>query len=183
MREIYFHEDDYCQIELVAAENQGFCAQQMGLIDSFAEQHQSGAGWTKMFIRTDNPSPLSSKLISRRSLSERMPITAPQFDQVFTGYADYRERCNGVAAWGPGSGVALFVESNPDDVVTAVWFDLWIASQREQQVALDLLRSLSDLDCLLADWGWSRLYQLNDSRGIEQYIAERLVAFNRKPMP
>ncbi len=180
MKEIDFHEDDYCQIELVAAENHGFCAHQMGLIDSFSEQHQSGAGWTKMLVRSDNPSPLSSKNISRRSLIERVPATWPWFDRVFTGYGSFRTPCEGVMACGHDSEMAMFVESGHDDVVTAVWFDLCIRNEKGQRIALDLFKALSGLDCLLADWGWSQLYRLDDDRGLEQYVAERLATFGGK---
>ena len=42
MRKIYFHEDDYCQLEVLPLAARQFCLQEMGEIDAFAEEHREG---------------------------------------------------------------------------------------------------------------------------------------------
>lgn len=42
MPSIYFHEDDFCQIEILPIENLGFCLKQAGCIEEFAKTHKSG---------------------------------------------------------------------------------------------------------------------------------------------
>ena len=50
MREAYYHEDDYCMIELLPLDNLQHCLTQMGEQQAFADAHRSGAGWTDMFV-------------------------------------------------------------------------------------------------------------------------------------
>ncbi len=59
MRESYFHEDDYCQIEILPIDNLKFCLKQAGKISEFSEKHQNGIGWDAMYVREENPRKLS----------------------------------------------------------------------------------------------------------------------------
>ena len=130
MREAYFHEDDYCQIELVPEANWEFCANQMGAIDSFSTEHRDGAGWTDMFVRGNNPAPLGSLGISRGDLIKTIHPRLPQFDHVFTGYSSYRELCPHTTAFGADMSVALFAQYDDADLVTAAWFAFDVSTQQ-----------------------------------------------------
>lgn len=47
----FFHEDDYCQWEILPLTAKGFYMKQMGEIDDFAEEHQLASGvYTDMFV-------------------------------------------------------------------------------------------------------------------------------------
>jgi hypothetical protein len=48
MREAWFHEDDYCRVELLPEANWDFCVQQMRDLKEFGEAHWTGCGWSKM---------------------------------------------------------------------------------------------------------------------------------------
>jgi hypothetical protein len=59
--EVYFHEDDYCQQEILPLAALDFCRNQITEIDAFATNHQApgGIGWTEMYMREDSPEKLS----------------------------------------------------------------------------------------------------------------------------
>jgi hypothetical protein len=52
----WFHEDDFCQMELLPAESEAFTRRQMGEVEKFAATHRAeGGGWTGMYLREDSP--------------------------------------------------------------------------------------------------------------------------------
>ena len=177
MREIYFHEDDYCQIELVAEANWQFCAEQMGEIASFSERHQAGAGWTDIYVRSANPITLASLAISRAALAGSIPPSMPQFDRVLTGYSSYRVECQRTLAFGPHPALVLFAEFGDDDIVSAVWFAFELSSAEDADLALRLSRSLSRWPVAIADWGWSALLRVTDADALARYFDKRVEVF------
>lgn len=44
MREIFFHEDDYRQIEPQPLQNLPFCLEQAGMVDEFSRKQRDGVG-------------------------------------------------------------------------------------------------------------------------------------------
>ena len=79
MTEIYFHEDDYCQIEVLPVSNWEHCATQIGEIESFSEAHPApgGTGWTDMYVREENPFSLRDLGISRTTLASALREALP----------------------------------------------------------------------------------------------------------
>src|SRR5262249_55770988 len=49
VRVAFFHEDDYCQVEVLPAAAAGPCRSEMGRIDEFAEAHLDGMGFTDIY--------------------------------------------------------------------------------------------------------------------------------------
>lgn len=179
MRDAYFHEDDYCQIELVLEANWEFCAKQMGAIDSFSEQHLDGAGWTDIFVRGGHPAPLGSLGISRGDLVTSIPTSFPQFDQVFTGYSSYREICPRTVAFGADTSIALFAQYDEADLITAAWCAFDVSTEHDVNASMVLIDSLSQWPLLLADWGWSVLLRIRDRESCNQYFNNRLQVFGQ----
>jgi hypothetical protein len=180
MRDVMFHEDDYCQLELVAEANGSFCAQQMGLIEDFSKAHATGAGWTDMFVRQENPTPLSSLGITRSAFSGAIPAVMPKFDSVATGYGSYRTDCTRTVAFGPHAHLVIYAEYDDKDVMTAIWFTFDVESEGEVENAMEVLRGLSRWPLALADWGWSQLIRLGDAEGLSRYLHERRKVFGAK---
>lgn len=44
MREIFFQEDDYGQIEPLPLQNPPFCLEQAGVVAEFSREHRDGVG-------------------------------------------------------------------------------------------------------------------------------------------
>ncbi len=179
MREVYFHEDDYCQLELVAEANGRWCAEQMGKIDEFAAAHKADVGWTDIYVRSQNPRALSSVNICRSKFTEYMPSRMPHFDRVFTGYSSYRTECKNTIAFGPSDSLVAYAEFDDNDVISSVWFSLDLQSTDDVMIANELASALSRWPVLLADWGWSQLIRLADADSLTQYFRGRVKVFGR----
>ena len=178
MTRIYFHEDDYCSLEILPVENLEFCLKQTGLIDDFSEKHKAEVGYTDVFVRDKNPVPLCSKKISETTLDERIKNIFPKFDEVFTGYGSYEEKCNHIGAFGNNEDVVAFYEVK-GGFIENIWLNLNIYEANDVVIANNLLHSLSKLgDFIVADWGWSFIEKLSNSEKINQYLQKRLEVFS-----
>ncbi|GAB4215228.1 MAG: hypothetical protein OHK0012_14920 [Synechococcales cyanobacterium] len=179
MHSAYFHEDDYCQIELAPVGNWEFCAKHMGEINSFSTIHRDGGGWTDMVVRDTNPAPLKSLGISRGELIRSMPTRLQQVDQVFTGYSSYQQLCPQTMAFGANMAVMLFAQYDETEVITAAWCSLDISTEHDVNAAMELMDSLLPWPLLLADWGWSVLLRIRDRDLCHQYFTKRLQVFGQ----
>lgn len=177
MREVYFHEDDYCQLELVAAADADFCLRQMRQIEAFSNEHRDGEGWNDVLVRSAAPTPLSSLGISRGEFVESIPASLPAFDRVLTGYGSQSIVCKRTLAFGPHTGLVAFADVGEDDCVFAVWFTLDLTTPDDVDVALQLTKSLSRWPAALADWGWNTLLPLTESDVLTRYFRKRIEVF------
>ena len=169
MASIYFHEDDYCQIEILPVENLGFCLQQLGLIDEFAEEHRVGGGYTDMFVRETNPTSIYSKRIPT-AIFESAFEGIPKFDEVFSGYSSYREKCKYTSAFGYNANVAVFYEEK-DCFIDNIWLALDIDEEKDVSAACNILATLSKLgDFIIVDWGWGFVEKLGNTENIRPYL-------------
>ena len=177
MASIYFHEDDYCQIEILPVENFGFCLQQAGLIDEFAEEHRSGGGYTDIFVRDANPASIYCKRIPA-GIFESAFEGIPKFDEVFSGYSSYREKCERTSAFGYDANVAVFYEEK-DGFIGNIWLALDIYEENDVSIACNILALLSNLgDYIIVDWGWGFIEKLGNTEKIRSYLQKRLETFS-----
>lgn len=163
MREAYYHEDDYCQIELLPLDNLQHCLTQMGAQQAFADAHRSGAGWTDMYVIETPPSPLSAMGIRAEQLRLALGDALPPYDVVYTGYGSYRVECKNVLAFGGEQTETLFVGLDEHGIVC----DLWCSDGMEQLLLLPLKEQL-----LLADWGAAFACPLADGELFARYLEE-----------
>ena len=177
MAEIYFHEDDYCQIEILPVENFGFCLQQAGLIDEFAEEHRSGGGYTDIFVRDTNPTSIYSKRIPT-DIFESALEGIQKYDEVFSGYSSYREKYEDTSAFGYDVNAAVFYQQK-DGFIDNIWLALDIYEENDVSIASNILALLSNLgDFIIVDWGWSFVEKLSNAEIIRLYLQKRLEAFS-----
>lgn len=156
-RTIWFHEDDYCQTELLCDENLDWCVEETRKIEEFSEAHRAGIGWTKMYMRPPAPVALATRGITVTELAEAIAPYAPPYDSVTTGYSTHVEDAVNVAAYGAGGSVTLFAEQR-DGVVTALWLELG----RLDENATAMLAALSRWSLLLVDWSGGQVIRLSD---------------------
>ncbi len=168
MREAYFHEDDYCQIEVLPIEALKFCQMQIEEITNFSKKHQSGAGWDDMFLREDSPRKLSELGITLAEIRKSLSGKCPEYDAVYTGYSSVRDLCSNVHAFGEDEQAIIFVEIDENEAVVSIWCS---DASRE----LYLLPKINHL--LLVDWGWKFVSPLSEKSRIEDYIVKREKAF------
>ena len=167
MRKIYFHEDDYCQLEVLPLAARQFCLQEMGEIDAFAEEHREGPFYTDIYLREESPETLLQLNLRPEQLTAALDFL-PAYDLVETGYSSYREECQSTQARGLNEELAVFWSVDEAGLVEAIWLAFWVEPQ-EANAARQLLTALGHLaPLLLADWGWSRCVDLSQPAEIEQ---------------
>ena len=169
----FFHEDDYCQKEILPLTAKNFCLKQMGEINDFFQEHQLGSGlFTDIFIRENSPHGIEELGLCSEQLNVALSFLPP-YDLVETGYSSYREKSEATYGRGNGYEQNIFWSINESGVVNAIWLDIGIAS-----VAMDMWRkvliSLGKIaPVLLADWNCSLCVDLTNSSDIEEYIKEK----------
>ncbi len=168
---IYFHEDDYCQIELVPRENEGFLIAQGAEIQRSAEKNFDGYGYKGIHVRSEEPVSLSTKGIAVEQMAE--VLTAQGFlriDTVFTGYSTHRERAKDTVAFKLDPFV-VYVDSK-DGILAHAWLELnWGASSESQMRFIDALDLIGrNWQLLLSHWPGSLVVDLTDRVAIENYV-------------
>jgi|APMI01.1.fsa_nt_gi hypothetical protein len=169
MRHAYFHEDDYCQIEIIPIENLKFCLEQAGKIAEFSEKHRNGIGWDKIYLREENPKKISELNITIEKIREAFQEKLPEYDEVYTGYSSERILCNNTYAFGVDQGEILFLETDENGKLTSLWCS---------EPTTDLYCLPNYERFLLADWCWEFICPLADKATIEKYLTERERVFS-----
>lgn len=169
----FFHEDDYCQWEILPLTAKGFCMKQMGEIDDFAEEHQLAGGvYTDMFVREDSPHGIEELSLCPEQLNEALGFL-PAYDQVETGYSSYREELKLTYGRGMEEEQNVFWSVDEAGVINALWLDIWIAPKSKDLWKSILIALGKMASVLLADWGWQRCVDLTNLSDVEQYIKEK----------
>lgn len=174
-RTVFFHEDDYCQIQLLPLQNWDHCQKQIGAIEDFSAQHViPGVGWSDMYMRPSEPITLAALAIRDADLHDTLTSSLLPYDRVQTGYSSHAEDCRNTRGFGFESDFAVFYEYDDHGIVTATWLDLYGPAASEQKKLLAALGAVSQLGKLLyVDWGWCRLYALEDGASLMSYLHER----------
>lgn len=183
MRNIYFHEDDYCQIEILPVQNYNYCKQEIDKINDFSQEHQvaDGIGWTDVYIRNESPMTLAELKLPIEKLSASLESVVSKFGSVYTGYSSYREACKSTLAYGDTDDVVAFYDFDKEfNFVKNIWMTLDIRNQAQIDSAKQILKALSGISKLiLVDWGWGFLSELDDIPEIEHYLNKREEIFKR----
>jgi hypothetical protein len=176
MRNAYFHEDTYCQIELVCEENERWCIDQTRAIEEFAKQHRLGDAYTSMYVRPANPVELATRGITLDALRDAVSPHLRPFDDVKTGYSTVVEDAPDTVAFGFEPNVILFA-AHAHNIVAAVWLTLQPSEEAEGIAAAKALAALSPMRLLLVDWEWARVIALKNDDAIDEYLGQRLQVF------
>lgn len=170
---IYFHEDDYCQIEILPLSLWDYCIEEIKKISNFAANHQAEIGWTNIYLREEAPKSFAELSISINELKEKIEKTMFTYSRVTTGYSTYVEECQNCLAWGIGEGdFTLFVNSVNDKIINAMWLDFGIVKNYNFPLVLETFRNLPNFNQLMiADWRWEQVANIGDEKSLENYLA------------
>ncbi|MDE7222497.1 MAG: hypothetical protein K2O34_01795 [Acetatifactor sp.] len=169
MRSIYFHEDDYLQLELLPLAAKSFCLEEMDDIESFAGEHWTGGGYSDAFQRTEATCATKDLGLHREQLDAALDFL-PAFDHVETGYGACRVECRTTYARGLGSDLAIFWEQDEDGHVENIWLELCIDSGQTELTCRVLTALGTVAPLVLADWNRCVCVNLASVREIERYI-------------
>jgi len=180
MTSIYFHEDDFCQIEILPVENLAFCLKQAGRITEFADEHREGVGFSHMYMREDASASLRSKKILAADLKNLLMGILPEFDEIYMGYGRYRETCEFTNAFGQNENVVLFYEQEAE-FVKNIWLKLEVGNSADIESAMGIFGVLSQMgEFLIADWEWGFVEVLKNVGSVMDYLEELMRAFNSR---
>ncbi len=154
-RELFVHEDDWGQIEVLPASCAAWCAQEMARIDAFAAEHQApdGSSWTDMLVRQPAPERLAGLAIPFEAAVGAMAARLPPFDAVVSGTFSDPQPVANVRAFGPAHNVGVVLV--PDRERSSVEMIVLILDGEDDACAevISALASLPGSERLLfADW-------------------------------
>ena len=174
LKAVWFHEDDYCQIELLPRVAEAFARHEAEAIRVFADAHRApgGVGWTDLYRQKQPPASMYNLHIALDSLGECIPRTLRPFDRVVTGYGSYPSSTERTAAWGRDRIGLIFADFDEVGVVRNVWFDHFGAPFVEDVRAF-LSACAARWDVILADWAWTQIVDLRDSAAVDAYLSLR----------
>jgi hypothetical protein len=172
---IHFHEDLYCQIQLLPRSAWTYCADQLGIIEEFAKVHREGDGYTDIYVRRDGPARLAELCLRADDLDRLLSAWLPRHRSVTTGYSTHVEPVLRMVGYGPRQSCCLFVEGDETGLVKQVFLLLAGLQPRELDQMHAALRDLAQTaDLLLVDWEDGRLLALGDGAAVRDYLASAL---------
>lgn len=168
MREIYFHEDDYCQAELLPLTAKNFCLKQIGVINDFAEEHTGGAGFTDIYVSENSPHSLEELKIFPEKIAETLDFL-PEFDKVKSEYLEWIPDSAPAFARGIDNDTAVFWEKDENGIISAMWLGIYVVSEN-RDIWHRILIQLGKLGLILADWCAGMCVDLTNPEEIENYL-------------
>ena len=166
----FFHEDDYCQREILPLTAKNFCLRQMSEIDDFSQKHQLESGlFTDIFMRENSPHGIEELGLCPEQLNVALDFLPP-YDLVETGYSSYREESKATFGRGNGYEQNIFWSVNESGVVNAIWLDIEIAPTTMDMWRKVLVSLGKIAPVLLADWNLSICVDLTNLSEIEEYM-------------
>jgi hypothetical protein len=176
-REIYFHEDDFCQQELLPREGLAYAEAEIKRIDEFADAHRTpgGFGWTKLHIRQNAPVSFRALGIKKEELDAVISPHLAPFDLVYTGYSSYRERCKKTGAWGTAQHNAIFADWDEEDIITNVWTQLFESDEKSLLAATKAVGALGMLHSIIyVDWAWGYTCEIISDESLASALRAKL---------
>ena len=186
-REIYFHEDDYCQQQLLPREAAAHAEAEAKKIGEFADAHRApgGLGWTDIYIREEAPVELGALRIQKELFAETVAPFLPPFDVVYTGYSSYREPCTKTAAWGSSAQCALIADWDEQGIIANAWAEFFDPEEASIIAATGAVAALGRLHPLVyVDWAWGYTCDASDEDSFAAMLRKKLktIAQNAKSL-
>jgi hypothetical protein len=172
MNELYFHEDFYCQVELLPMSALDSSTSEMGEIDAFSNAHWDGNAWTALHVRQDQSQHLLSLAISIDAVAALLdPILEPVTD-IYTGFGSYKELCENTRAWTLPCETALLADFNAAGLVEHLWLVNEPPEPHSVQQLWNALKALSQSgDYFIADWNRTIAVPLANDEMLMRYLA------------
>jgi hypothetical protein len=172
-RELFVHEDDWGQIEVLPAACAAWCEAEIARIDRFGRDHASpdGAGWTDLYIRSTAPVALESLRIPFDAAAKVFGARLPAFEIVSSGTFSSPEPVPHVRGFGPAASTGVVLVGDKTRSHVAMITLVLNGTRNEQRELLDALMHLpSSAPLLLVDWARGHVVPLGDADAIAGYL-------------
>lgn len=167
---IFYHEDDYRQVEIVPNDNLAILEEESKKVNDFANEHFDGSGYTDIYVRSDdNKIELKQRSIKPNDLEHKLEILGfERLQNVITGYGQtYRKLHKDCIAFGKDYS-AIYYDFK-DEIVQGIWMtNHWSIDRKKLSECLHEIGKKWNL--LLQDWNLSKTVDLNNKQAIEDYL-------------
>ena len=172
LEKVYFHEDDYLQIELLPKENFSYLKSENDKINGFAKQHAVGAGFDQMFQRGAAQVPTEQLQIKLEDFDEvTSQFGFEKAEIVCTGYGAYEEPCTNTNAYQRCD--SLIFCDYEQGIIHNIWLEGFYNTSNSHcnQLQFEILFQIGQKwGFILNDWNASVLVVLEDELDIEAYM-------------
>lgn len=170
-------DDDYCQIEIVPAENRESIENRITEVKILAEQSREGLGFTEIFEVGQMSITTFSKEILTEPLSQL--LTNYKFEKAksinYVGYKIANCETTSTKAFG-FSNFTIFFDTE-EEFVKHIWLSINATASRTEisreqfKLIKDALYSLGEeYEMVLADWNSLQLIDLSNKNQIDKYL-------------
>lgn len=176
-RDIYFHEDDYCQQQILPASEKSSVSDELANISEFSREYDepNGVGWTDVYVREETGAGFDTLRITHTEFDEAILEFLPRFDNVYTGYGSYRQKCKLTGAWGTSQLCCIFADWNEDGMVQNVWTNFFDDSEDSIAHAARAVSALaSHSPMVYIDWAWDYTADPSKEGDFTRLLKEKL---------
>ncbi|MEF3080597.1 hypothetical protein [Winogradskyella poriferorum] len=162
---IFYHEDDFCQIEIVPKENLSDLLKQADNISDFSAEN----GYSDLYVREENKVSLKSREIDKTELEKLLTeLGTEKHTEVITGYgSNYRVKSENTIGFGKEYSAVYFDFEN--DKVKNIWITNLFGLNHDKVV--EVLSKIGEKwNLVLMDWNRSELIDLSNKEMINKYI-------------
>jgi hypothetical protein len=167
-----FWEDDFCQIEIVPAENRDFIQKQSENIDELASASRTDYGFMETFVRGPMPVTTVSKKIRVDYFEKKLTdLKFQKARRIRYGKSEILNCETGRTKAFGFSNFTIFFDTM-DEFVKNIWVDTGlIVSVPQFDLIQDALYTLGEeCEFVLIDWNSLRLLDLADRKQIQDYL-------------
>lgn len=169
----WFHEDDFCMIELLPLSARPFVERQVREADAFASAHEApGGGWTDVYLFREPPDDLETLSIGLPDVAACIPAGLERFDQVTTGYGAHTESAPDATAWGRAGSPLVFAHVGTKGVVRHLWLASFGVGEAADAGAF-LTECGRKWPLILVDRWWSQVMALGNGLEVSRYLSLR----------
>ena len=127
---IFFHEDYYCQQEILPLAALEFCLEEIEKIKDFSVAHRAsdGLGWTAIYKINNPPQRLSELGITLNTFGAVMTAELPEVRAIYSGNGPgffSRTRCRRTRGYGFNCTAVIYADWNRDKIIEhiLVWYN------------------------------------------------------------
>lgn len=168
---LFYHEDDYCQIELSPIENLSLFQAESEEINDLARKDEGSAGFSEIYVRRDSRLKLSERQIAPSEFEEILQeLDLEKVETVTTGYGQtYREISKNTIGFGKDYSAIYYDFDN--GIVQHIWLT-GLFSMDKEALTKTLHRIGLKWNLLLMDWNQTRPVNLRNTVDINSYLPD-----------
>lgn len=172
---LYFHEDFYCQVELLPRENLSSIEKENGKISNFAQKNFIGFGFSDIYVRNAQKLKTLDRKIKLSDFEELLLESGFQkYSNVYSGYGSFEEECKNTLGFKLDTSVIYCDFENV--LIKNIWIDNFRfrnSSDKKEQLINGLFAIAQKWNLILNDWDLLETFDLMNKSEIERYISEK----------